>query len=143
MIAKRSLDCNIKSEDKVKELSLVERVAPGSADSLVRSGHSANADKTVRAPRLRYDQTKNLVNCLITKKEQGFVSEALFLRHAFVHAELEVFSEDFDFRIVVHLVGCVATAIETDIATLDAIDGEGTALIVFHVFLFLACAKLG
>ena len=40
---------------------------PGSADSLVRSGHREHADKTVRAPRFRYDQTQVLQKLTITQ----------------------------------------------------------------------------
>ena len=112
MITKRSLDCNIKSEDKVKEymVSITAKI------SIITSN---------------------------SKKDGASFPKPRPFKIYWPKAKLQVFSEDFDFRIVVHLVGGVATAIEADVAALYTIDGERTALVVFHVFLFLACAKLG
>ena len=76
-------------------------------------------------------------------KKRSFVSETPSLQHTRYHVKLQVFSEDFNFRIVIHLVGGVATAVETNIATLYAFDCERTSLVIFHIFLILAFTELG
>jgi hypothetical protein len=56
---------------------------------------------------------------------------------------LEVFAVEFNFRIVVQIIGGITTAIETDVTAFDGIDGEGASLEILLVLLIRSCSKFG